>query len=317
MIRNHLDFLNADTLTWLLEPDNPAVRFFALHDLLDRPAADPRVSHARKAIAGYPPTRVILDKLSVPGYWDRHDDQHLRAHTVWVLLLADLGVNPALSPVSQACEWLLQTMQRDDGAFPSKHPVYGGVRPCTQGLITEALLRLGLATDPRVARAVEFAAGMEHECTYNADLPCAWGVVKLLRAMAAVPAYQRSSAVKTAIKRGVDLLLRYDLVQANYPHDRAISREWFRFGFPRGYQSDILETLGTLARLGSPPHSRLEGAIILVMDKRRPDGRWESESVSPVALEVGIDRPGTPSKWITLRASQVLKWWTTSTARTG
>jgi hypothetical protein len=35
---------------------------------------------------------------------------------------------------------------------------------------------------PLVRRACEFAASMPYECIYNGGLPCAWGVVKLLRA---------------------------------------------------------------------------------------------------------------------------------------
>ena len=35
--------LNADPLPWLLEPDNPSVRYFALRDLLDRPETDAEV----------------------------------------------------------------------------------------------------------------------------------------------------------------------------------------------------------------------------------------------------------------------------------
>ena len=48
----------------------------------------------------------------------------------------------------------------------------------------------------------------------------------------------------------------------------------------------------------------------LVLGKRRADGRWHSEFVSPVVRELGVDREVAPSKWITLRALRVLKWWT-------
>jgi hypothetical protein len=230
-------------------------------------------------------------------------------HIVWVSLLAQLGVEPGHPVVQKACEFVFQTMQRSDGAFPSKHPVYSGVRTCTQGLVTEALLLLGSRPDPRLSRAVEFAASMEYECVYNADLPCAWGVVKLLRLMAAIPSGQQSPVVTASIERGVSFLLSYDLARANFPSSEAVSPEWFRFGFPRGYQSDILETLDTLARLGCAPHPRLEAAVDFVLGKQRPDGRWDSEFVTPRARALGIDREGQPSKWITLRALRVLKWW--------
>ena len=304
--------MTANLLPWLLQEDNPAIRFFALRDLLDRPMSDPEVQQVHAAIMDYPPVRSILDRLSTPGYWEQPDDAHVRRHIVWVLLLAQLGALPDHPLVRRACEFTLETMQRSDGAFPSRHPIYGGLRPCTQGLVTEALLRLASDSDPRLERAVEFAASMAYECIYNGGLPCAWGVVKLLRSMAAVPVYERSPSVLAAIQRGTSFLLTYDLAQADFPHAEAVSPEWFRFGFPRGYQSDLLETLETLARLGCPPHPRFEAAMDLVLNKQRPDGRWHSEFVSPLARDLAVDREGAPSKWITLRALRVLKWWTPS-----
>jgi len=300
-------------LPWLLGPDNPSVRLFALRDLLDRHVTDVEVTRAQAAIMRCQPVRAILDKFSAPHYWDHSDDEHVRMHTVWVRLLAELGADPGHPLVRKACKFVLHKMQRNDGAFPSKHPVYSGLRTCTQGLVTEALLLLSLTPDSCLEQAIEFATSMEYKCLYNADLPCAWGVVKLLRLMAAIPSHQRGSMVTAAIKRGVDFLLSYDLVQANYPCSEAVSEEWFKFGFPRGYQSDILETLETLTRLGCSYDPRLEAAVALVLSKQRPDGRWRSEFVSPRAQELGIDQEGEPSKWITLRALRVLKWWSIMT----
>ena len=298
-----------DPLPWLLEPDNPSARFFALRDLPHWPASDPQLRSAQAAIMRSQPVRAILEQLSAPHYWDQRDDEHVRSHIVWVCLLAELGADGGHPLVQRAREFLFQTVQRNDGAFPSKHPVYGGVRPCSQGLVTEALLRLTLNPDARLERAIEFAASLRYECAYNAGLPCAWGVVKLLRTLTRIPRHRRRSTVAAAIQRGVDLLLSYDLARANYPYSEAISPEWFKFGFPRGHQSDVLETLETLACLGCAPDRRLEAAVALVKRKRGRDGRWRCDFVTPRAQALGIDQVREPSKWITLRALRVLKWW--------
>ncbi len=79
------------------------------------------------------------------------------------------------------------------------------------------------------------------------------GVVKLLRLMATVPVHERSPGVKAAIQQGIGFLLTYDLARADFPHMGATSPEWFRLGFPRGHQSDVLETLEALARQEQPP----------------------------------------------------------------
>ncbi len=61
--------LNADPLPWLLEPDNPSVRYFALRDLLDRPEHDADLRAARAAIMDSEPVRAILAARHADGYW--------------------------------------------------------------------------------------------------------------------------------------------------------------------------------------------------------------------------------------------------------
>ena len=298
-----------DVLRWLLQPDNPSVAYLALLDLLDRPVTDPEVERARGAIMESRPVRSILDRFSAPGYRQRPDEELARSLPVLVMLLGELRADPGHPLMQEACALLLDRVQLENGAFLNRHPVYGGVRTCYQGLLTEALLRLSPAIDPRLERALGVAASMPYECAYNGGLPCAWGVIKLLRAAAAVAPARRDPAVGAAIDRGVEFLLGWDLMQADYPHSEAISPEWFRMGFPRGYQSDVLEVLDTLASLERVPDRRVEAAVEWVRGRQGPDGRWPSESTSPVAHELGVDRPGGPSKWVTLRARRVLKWW--------
>jgi len=160
--------LAANSLSWLLEPDNSSVRLFVLRDLLGRTADDPEGREAQAAAMHSLPVQAILGKFSIPHYWDRLDGNAgeytwVRAHLVWVLLLAALGADPAHPLVRQGCKFLFQTMQRDDGAFPSRHPVYGGVRTCTQGLTTKALLRLspisGRVRTPGFSRGIPAETG--------------------------------------------------------------------------------------------------------------------------------------------------------------
>jgi hypothetical protein len=65
-------------------------------------------------------------------------------------------------------------MQRDDGAFPSRHPVYGGVRTCTQGLTAEALLRLSSierVQTPGFSRGIPAEAGRPSHFAPHTSLP--------------------------------------------------------------------------------------------------------------------------------------------------
>jgi len=66
-----MDMVRGNPLTWLLEPDpaNPAVRYFALRDLLDRSEDEPEVRQARIDIMTIGPVPAILTAQHPEGYW--------------------------------------------------------------------------------------------------------------------------------------------------------------------------------------------------------------------------------------------------------
>ena len=55
---------------------------------------------------------------------------------------------------------------------------------------------------------------------------------------------------------------------------------------------------------------RMAGAIELVRSKRDGDGRWPLENQHPGEVHFPIDdAAGMPSRWNTLRAMRVLRWY--------
>ena len=67
-------YLKADPTGWLLEPENPSVRYFALRELLDCPAEDAEVLSTRAAILKSSPVAAILDRQEPGGYWGKPED---------------------------------------------------------------------------------------------------------------------------------------------------------------------------------------------------------------------------------------------------
>jgi hypothetical protein len=56
---NYKQYLKADQTDWLLERDNPSVRYFALKELLDKPEDAPDVKQAKKEIL----TSTVVQRL--------------------------------------------------------------------------------------------------------------------------------------------------------------------------------------------------------------------------------------------------------------
>lgn len=92
--------------------------------------------------------------------------------------------------------------------------------------------------------------------------------------------------------------------------DRKGDAVWTRFAFPTWWHYDVLRGLEYLRRAGATPDERMAEAIGLVESKRDGDGRWPLEIRYPGVMPVEIDEgKGRPSRWNTLRALRVLRWY--------
>jgi hypothetical protein len=304
---------------WLLEEDNPSVRYFTLRRLFDRSVEDNDVNSARKALMQKGPVPAILALQDPAGWWGNPENatKPMYTSTAWLLMaLAELGADGSHPQIRKGCEIVLNTVQDESGAFPPKSTTFYKMSPsdmvCFDGEITWSLLRLGYTqTDPRLEKAVQFLGQALKDdcgrCHFNGDQPCAWGIIKALRALAELPTEERSGDILKGIETGAGYIMDNNLAQANYPTrpKGKTSDHWFKFGFPRNYQSDILEALVVLSDLGYAQDARLKPAIEFMKSKRRPDGTWKLEETLP-KLPVPIEKKG-PSKWITLYALSVLK----------
>jgi hypothetical protein len=323
-------YLNQDSVEWLLEQDetNLGIRYFALHDLLDRPETDPEVMQARQQVMVSGPVPAILNAQAPEGYWVKPGGGYTPSYrsTIWqIMFLAELGADPTDERVQRGCAYLLDhAIANNNGFSMGQRPVPSGVVHCLNGDLVGALLRLGYENDPRVQAAVEWQAraitgqqmvkyyrsatsGPNFGCGYNQHQPCAWGAVKAMRGMLATHPDRRSPLLQRAIQMGAEFLLSRDLAVADYPYSEQVSSSWFRFGFPLSYRSDVLEALQVLVLLGYGRDRRLANGIDLILSKQDSHGRWKMERSLNGKLWHDIEQKGAPSKWITLRALRLLK----------
>ncbi len=121
--------------------------------------------------------------------------------------------------------------------------------------------------------------------------------------------------VTAARLRGQDYLLERRLFRRRstgevIERDRKSGAAWTRFAFPTWWHYDVLRGLEYLRRAGVAPDERVAEAIALVLSKRDGDGRWPLETVHAGRMPVETDEgEGRPSRWNTLRALRVLRWY--------
>ena len=328
--------LKGDPLPWLLEKDDPGVRYVALRDLLDLPADSGELRAARKAAHQHGPIAAVLAEMDEAGYWARPGPGYNPKYrsTAWsIILLAQLGADVEEDKrIAQACAYLLDHDLAEGGQFSTSTAPSGTV-DCLQGNLCWALLELGY-DDPRLAKAFEWMArtvtgegiapitdrdaavryyaykcGPGFACGVNGQRPCAWGAIKVMLALSQVPIKQRTPLMKRAIKQGVEFLFSVDPATAAYPtrNDAKPNRSWWKFGFPVFYVTDLLQNVEALAALGYGRDKRLANALTIIRDKQDDQGRWPLEYDYAGKTWGTYGRKQEPNKWVTLRALRTLK----------
>jgi hypothetical protein len=293
-----------DVLAWLLEPRNPSARTLALTQLLHRPADDPEVVAARRAIPRANPARDILLAQYPQGYWMHPGigySPRYRA-TLWqILFLAQLGMerNAALD---RAVAHVFDANQREDGAFRASKE-RGDTPACLNGSLLWALETLGYGDTEGVARAWSWLAGTVADhglaATYAEGRACPWAAVKVLRATNAVPEDRRTLGMEMLNDTAAGLLLDDVPDLAQDDDDR-----WFRLTFPLAHSADLLQWLAVLIEAGYGKDRRVGPARAWLADKCLPDGTWPLER-SPGKRWADFGSVGEPNKWVTLRALSV------------
>ena len=146
---------------------------------------------------------------------------------------------------------------------------------------------------------------------------CHMGAAKAFKALAEVPLERRTPAVRRTLAAGAEYFLRHHVHRRSHDLTRDAKPGWRRFGFPLMYQTDALELLGILSRLGRegaalPGGAPIQGdermreALDLVASRADAKGRWKLQSTFNGRFVVDIETKGEPSRWVTAKALEVL-----------
>lgn len=320
--------LKANPIEWLLEKNNPSVRYFTMIDILGLDKNSKDVVFAKKAIMNSKIVKKIFSKQSPEGYGGEPKNFAASySNTFWQLvLMAELGVDGRDIRIRKTCELIFSLSQKEGGFSISG--TRGTVLPCYTGIMTWALIRFGYLDDPRVVQALKWIVNYQrfddgrredkrkiwdgygvrqYGGCFNTH-SCFMGCIKAIRALSEVPEDRRSKEIQELIKQGVEFFLKHRLYKANHHGFKVAKHGWLKFGFPLAYQTDVLEVLGVVTDLGYTKDERMGDAIDLLISKQDENGRWRSENPYLRRMWGSIaETKGKPSKWITLNALRIIK----------
>ena len=295
--------------------------------MLGKPEKDSDVKSARRNITKLGFAKDIFDKQLPSGCWFHEKSLFNPTFlaTFWMLLiLSDLGLKKEEEPrVAKASELWMERNATKDGGFSESGKAGGHL--CITGNSARALVRFGYVDHPKVRRAFEWIVKNQAElggwsCWNFGEKRTgrtldSW---EPLSAFAVYPRQKWTRSMKLACEKGAEFFLERELHKQG-----ARWEQWYRFHYPVHYYYDLLVGLDFMTALGYAEDKRLGYAISLLKEKRRQDGRWNldanrpEESASLVAFRKKnpnsksltpfiLEKPGQPSKMITLTALKVL-----------
>ena len=318
-------------LDWLLEPEQPAVRYLTLTQLLHRRASDPDVRDAKARIPREGWVADMLAKRDPGGWWVRNGAPMYPKYQAmnWNLIaMSELGATRSVPEVAASCElWMAKTPLRNGGVGAVGNQGIGHL--CFTGNMARALVNFGYSEDARIRRTFEWLAQTSHPqggwtCWNFTDGPATSRNLDSWEGLAAFAAYPRSKwspAMAACVDRASGFFLEHELHRQG---DRYAP--WYRFHWPTHEYYDLLVGLDTLTALGHTEDPRLAFALGHLRKKRRSDGRWNLDTNHPDWVDrtgttsarwyaqhpdkrlvpLTFERAGRPSKMITLRALRIL-----------
>ena len=320
-----------DVVDWLLDSD-PAIRWQVMADLTDAPADEVAEERARVATQGW--GARLLDLQGPDGHWDKSTPARLDSaeaidwwralpparqgtlfpewtSTAWsLMLLRAFGLDPQTARAREAVRRV-----RDQVAWEHDGERFfaGEVEPCINGEVVALGAYFGQdvrATVDRLLGEQMSDGGWNCEQENGSTRGSFHTTIDVLEGLLE---YERAagdpSEVRAARVRGQDYLLERRLFRRLSTGD-VIDPAFTQFSYPTYWHYDVLRGLDHLRAAGAAPDDRLAEAIDLVRSKRDADGRWPLENPHPGSMHFTMDDgEGRPSRWNTLRAMRVLRWY--------
>jgi len=307
-------------LKWLLDSD-PAIRWQVMQDVIDEPPAAIAAERSRIAAEGWGAQLLALQ--SPAGHWGEppahfrpdlpHRDRILLVTLYTLVVLKDFG----LDPLSKQARKMIDRVRNRLVFKPlNKRPfLHGETEPCINGRI------LGIGSyfdEPNDALASQLLTEQLEDGGWNCEAPKSrrssfHTTICVLEGLLEYERAGRKSAAVTRARRRAEKYLLDRRMFRSLRTGEVIDKRWLRFSFPTFWYYDVLRGLDYLRNAGIRPDHRATEAVEIVIARRHQNGRWPLNLLHPEYIPLEMEtRIASASRWNTLRALRVLRWFSNS-----
>jgi hypothetical protein len=316
---------DAAVIDWLLDAD-PAIRWQVMRDLLGAPEVQWSAERARVETEGWGARLLSCEDddgqwaggaFAPRGFdfseWDSVG-QPWTATAFALTQLREFGLDPSSGRAKRAVELIGANSRWDEGGQPYWQ---GEVEECINGRLVADGAYFGVDVSPVVSRLVGERlddggwncerAGGSVRSSFATTINVLEGLLEYEAATGGTP------ASRAARQSGEEYLLERNLfrrLSTGAPADE----QFLSFLHPNRWRYDVLRALdyfrSAAALTSAAPDPRLGEAVDHVRSRRLPDGTWPLDWKLPGRVWLEVDSgPGEPSRWVTLRAMRILRWW--------
>jgi hypothetical protein len=310
---------------WLLNSD-ASIRWQVMRDLLDAQEPEWKAERAKVETEGW--GALLLSYEDEDGQWaggafaprdfDIREWQEVgqpwTATAFSLSQLREFGLDPSSDSARRAVELIGANSRWDHAGQPYWE---GEVEECINGRTAADGAYFGVDVSPIVDRLVGERLGDGAWNCERANGSLRSSFATTINVLEGLLEYERATGgtpeSREARKSGEEYLLERNLFRRLGTGEPA-DEQFLSFLHPSRWRYDVLRALdyfrSAAALTSSAPDPRLGQAVDHVRSRRLEDGTWPLDWSLPGRVWFDVDDgAGKPSRWVTLQATRVLRWW--------
>lgn len=303
-------------ISWLMEGD-PAIRWQTMRDLLDAPEAEWQAEQARTLQEGW--GAAYLAHQDADGRWGGGIYSPKWISTTYTLLtLRSIGIPRTCEAAQRGAAVMFDGMlgAACDDTFRRK------LADCDR-CIVGMMLSLAIYFEINDARVDAMTENVLAEIMPDG----AWNCRKHRRPYPGHSSFHTTLNVLDGVRDAIELrpnaytrdllraeasaleLLRQHHLFRSDKTGQIIHPQFVEISYPHYWHYDALRALCYMARANAPRDPRCQEAINLLHQRRHADGTWPKHDAYSGKLFFRMEKGDRSSRWNTLRALRVLRWW--------
>lgn len=311
-------------IDWLIDSD-PSIRWQVMRDLLDAPESQWRAERAAVETQGWGARLLSYEDddgqwaggaFLPAGFTSREWEEVGQPWTATAFALSQLrefGLDPSCDRAKRAVQLIGSNSRWDHDGQPYWE---GEVEECINGRTVADGAYFGVDVTSIVDRLVGERLDDGGWNCERANGSLRSSFASTINVLEGLLEYERATggtaASREARRSGEEYLLDRHLFRRLSSGEPADQR-FLTFLHPNRWRYDVLRALDYFRSAGeldrAAPDQRLGEALDHVRSRRLDDGTWPLDWTMPGRVWFDIDDgPGKPSRWLTLRATRVLKW---------